>query len=152
MVLAVVGQMAGKRKRGAAQEIVAERRFRCAKGYTLLTTLTASGEVPLALTVYSYMPEQLKKAGQPIDWFFLGGRRSQASRHRRHPSRAAFPRAAAAVLRVRADEPKDTREPRFRRDQAMRSGIRPGMSLDLIDPGESSIVTRSGTACTTRSS
>ena len=37
-------------------------------GHPLLTTLVASGEVPLALTVYQYSPEQLKKKGAPIDW------------------------------------------------------------------------------------
>jgi iron(III) transport system substrate-binding protein len=30
-----------------------------------------SGEVPMALTVYNYMPEQAKKKGAPIDWFAL---------------------------------------------------------------------------------
>ena len=41
------------------------------RGHSLLTNLVASGEVPLALTVYSYMPEQAKKKGAPIDWFAL---------------------------------------------------------------------------------
>jgi len=27
--------------------------------------------MPLALTVYNYMPEQAKKKGAPIDWFAL---------------------------------------------------------------------------------
>jgi iron(III) transport system substrate-binding protein len=40
-------------------------------GHTLLTNLVVSGEVPLALTVYNYMPEQAKKKGAPIDWFAL---------------------------------------------------------------------------------
>ena len=40
-------------------------------GHPLLTTLTASGEVPLALTVYQYSPDQLKKKGAPIDWFAI---------------------------------------------------------------------------------
>jgi iron(III) transport system substrate-binding protein len=40
-------------------------------GHTLLTNLVTSGEVPLALTVYNYMPEQAKKRGAPIDWFAL---------------------------------------------------------------------------------
>ena len=37
----------------------------------MLTNLVASGEVPLALTVYSYMAEALKKRSAPIDWFIL---------------------------------------------------------------------------------
>ncbi len=40
-------------------------------GHTLLTNLVISGEVPLALTVYNYMPEQAKKKGAPIDWIAL---------------------------------------------------------------------------------
>jgi iron(III) transport system substrate-binding protein len=40
-------------------------------GHTLLNNLVISGEVPLALTVYNYMPEQAKKKGAPIDWFAI---------------------------------------------------------------------------------
>ena len=42
------------------------------KGHTLLTQLVASGEVPLALTVYNYKAGQLKNKGAPIDWFVIG--------------------------------------------------------------------------------
>jgi iron(III) transport system substrate-binding protein len=31
----------------------------------------ASGEVPLALTVYNYKAEQMKNKGAPIDWFTI---------------------------------------------------------------------------------
>ncbi len=41
------------------------------KGHTLLTNLTVSGEVPLALTTYQYKSEQLKADGAPINWFAL---------------------------------------------------------------------------------
>ncbi len=40
-------------------------------GHTLLANLVAAGEVPLALTVYHYTPEQLKQKGAPIDWFAI---------------------------------------------------------------------------------
>ncbi|MBI3050593.1 MAG: extracellular solute-binding protein [Acidobacteria bacterium] len=40
-------------------------------GHTLLNNMVISGEVPLALTVYNYMPEQAKKKGAPIDWFAI---------------------------------------------------------------------------------
>jgi iron(III) transport system substrate-binding protein len=33
--------------------------------------MVISGEVPLALTVYNYMPEQAKRKGAPIDWFAI---------------------------------------------------------------------------------
>lgn len=41
------------------------------KGHTLLTNLTVSGEVPLALTTYQYKSEQLKNDGAPLNWFAL---------------------------------------------------------------------------------
>jgi len=41
------------------------------KGHTLLAKLVASGEVPLALDVYSYKPPQLKRKGEPIDYFTI---------------------------------------------------------------------------------
>lgn len=41
------------------------------KGHTLLANLVASGEIPLALTVYQYRVEQLKQKGAPIDWFVI---------------------------------------------------------------------------------
>lgn len=40
-------------------------------GHPLLTSLTVSGEVPLALTVYQYSVEQAKKKGSAIDWFAI---------------------------------------------------------------------------------
>ena len=42
------------------------------KGHTLLTQLVVSGEIALALTVYNYKAEQLKRKGAPIDWFTIG--------------------------------------------------------------------------------
>jgi len=41
------------------------------KGHSLLNNLVAAGEVPLALTVYNYMPAQAKEQGAPVDWFVL---------------------------------------------------------------------------------
>lgn len=42
------------------------------KGHTLLTNLTASGEVPLALTTYLYKVDQMNKDGAPIKVLQLG--------------------------------------------------------------------------------
>ena len=39
------------------------------KGHTLLAGLVASGEIPLALTLYNHNAERMKKKGAPIDWF-----------------------------------------------------------------------------------
>ena len=41
------------------------------KGHTLLANLVPTGEVPLALTAYSYRLEQLKKEGAPVEIAFL---------------------------------------------------------------------------------
>ncbi|MDB5880316.1 MAG: putative transporter substrate-binding protein [Ramlibacter sp.] len=53
------------------QDLVARNGIAPHKGHTLLTNMVVSGEVPLALTVYNYMPEQAKRKGAPIDWFAL---------------------------------------------------------------------------------
>jgi iron(III) transport system substrate-binding protein len=53
------------------KEIAAKNAVTVRKGHTLLANLVASGEVPLALTLYNYKVEQMKNAGAPIDWFAL---------------------------------------------------------------------------------
>lgn len=52
-------------------DLVATNGLSPRKGHTLLNNMVVSGEVPMALTVYNYMPEQAKKKGAPIDWFVL---------------------------------------------------------------------------------
>jgi iron(III) transport system substrate-binding protein len=53
------------------RNLVAKNGLSVRKGHTLLNNLVAAGEVPLALTVYNYMPVQAKEQGAPIDWFVL---------------------------------------------------------------------------------
>jgi iron(III) transport system substrate-binding protein len=53
------------------REIARKNAVSVRKGHTLLSNLVASGEVPLALTVYNYKIEQMKNSGAPIDWFAL---------------------------------------------------------------------------------
>jgi iron(III) transport system substrate-binding protein len=53
------------------RDIAASNGFSVRKGHTLLANLVAAGEVPLALTVFNYTAEQLKRKGAPIDWFGL---------------------------------------------------------------------------------
>ncbi|MGA8516269.1 MAG: extracellular solute-binding protein [Burkholderiaceae bacterium] len=65
------------------------------KGHTNLTSMVAAGEVPLALTVYNYMPEQLKKKGAPIDSIVLQPSVARANgvgvmRHAQRPAAAAL--------------------------------------------------------------
>jgi iron(III) transport system substrate-binding protein len=52
-------------------DLVAKNGISPRTGHTLLTNMVVSGEVPLALTVYNYMPEQAKKKGAPVEWFAL---------------------------------------------------------------------------------
>jgi iron(III) transport system substrate-binding protein len=53
------------------RDLVARNGISPRTGHTLLNNMVIAGEVPLALTVYNYMPEQAKKKGAPIDWFAL---------------------------------------------------------------------------------
>ena len=91
------------------------------KGHTLLTQLVVSGEVPLALTVYNYKAEQLKKQGAPIDWFVLGNAIARpngiaVARKAPHPHAAVLfydfelspeGQQIIANLRVRSDQQED---------------------------------------------
>jgi iron(III) transport system substrate-binding protein len=47
--------------------LVAKNQPSVRKGHSLLTMMVSSGEVPLALTVYSWNPEALKKKGAPVE-------------------------------------------------------------------------------------
>ncbi|MDB5762108.1 MAG: fbpA 3 [Herminiimonas sp.] len=52
-------------------DIVASNGISVRKGHSLLTSLVASGEVPLALSVYSWNPEQLKQKGAPVEGLLI---------------------------------------------------------------------------------
>jgi iron(III) transport system substrate-binding protein len=68
----VVQQLGGEQK-GIAffRKLVETNGVSVRKGHTLLNNMVVSGEVPLALTVYNYMPQQAKAKGAPIDWFAI---------------------------------------------------------------------------------
>lgn len=53
------------------RDVVAKNGISVRKGHTLLTNLVASGEIPLAMTVYNYKAEQLKQKGAPMEWFAI---------------------------------------------------------------------------------
>jgi iron(III) transport system substrate-binding protein len=67
----VVDVMGGEKGLQFFRDLVARNGMSVRLGHTLLTNMVVSSEVPLALTVYNYMPEQQKKKGAPIDWFAL---------------------------------------------------------------------------------
>jgi iron(III) transport system substrate-binding protein len=68
----VFGEIGEERGMKLFRQMVVSNGISTRKGHTLLTQLVASGEVPLALTVYNYKAEQLRREGAPIDWFTIG--------------------------------------------------------------------------------
>jgi len=67
-LLTALGEAEGLR---LFREVVATNGVSVRRGHTLLTNLVAAGEVPLALTVYNFTAEQLKRQGAPLDWFVM---------------------------------------------------------------------------------
>src|SRR5262249_37920507 len=63
---AVVGKLGEDAGLKLFRDIVRTNGVSVRSGHTLLANMVAAGEVPLALTVYSYKPEQLARAGAPI--------------------------------------------------------------------------------------
>ncbi len=53
------------------QDIVARNKWSVRSGHSLLANMVASGEVPLSLATYSYMIDQAKQKGAPVDWFAI---------------------------------------------------------------------------------
>jgi len=54
------------------KEIVARNGVTVRHGHGQLAELVASGDIPLAITVYTAKVEALKRKGAPIDWFVIG--------------------------------------------------------------------------------
>jgi iron(III) transport system substrate-binding protein len=53
------------------RELVATNGLSVRRGNALLTNLVVAGEVPFALTLYSYLPDQARRAGAPVEWIAL---------------------------------------------------------------------------------
>jgi len=75
------------------RDLVATNGLSVRQGHTLLNNLVISGEVPLALNIYNYMPEQAKKKGAPIDWSAIEPAIARSNgvgvaRHAPHPNAA----------------------------------------------------------------
>ena len=67
----VAGSMGEEKGMALFREIARINGMSVRTGHTLLNNMVVAGEVPLALTVYNYMPESAKQKGAPIDWFAL---------------------------------------------------------------------------------
>jgi iron(III) transport system substrate-binding protein len=53
------------------RDIVTRNKWSVRTGHSLLANMVVSGEVPVGLTTYSYMIDQAKAKGAPVDWFAL---------------------------------------------------------------------------------
>lgn len=70
--LSVVGYMGEAKGLKLFHDIVATNGISVRKGHTLLANFVGSGEVPLALTAYSYRVEQMKTVeGAPVEILYL---------------------------------------------------------------------------------
>jgi iron(III) transport system substrate-binding protein len=70
--LSVVGFMGEQKGLRLFHDIVATNGMSIRKGHTLLANFVGSGEVPLALTAYSYRVEQMKNVeGAPVELLYL---------------------------------------------------------------------------------
>jgi len=67
----VVSELGEEKGLRLFRDIAQKNGFSARIGNTLLAKLVAMGEVPLALTVYNYKAEQLKKEGADLDWFVI---------------------------------------------------------------------------------
>lgn len=68
---ALVTKMGEERGLALFKDVVGTNGFSLRKGHTLLSNLVSAGEIPLALTVYSYKPEQQKRDGAPVEPLYL---------------------------------------------------------------------------------
>jgi iron(III) transport system substrate-binding protein len=124
-------------------DIVSTNGISVRKGHTLLANLVATGEIPLALTVYNYKPPQLKAKGGAIDWFVLSPAIAQL-----HavavPAKASHPFAAAllfdffisegqALLAARSFVPANARVPSPFGNMPIKF-IDPAEAIDKQDP------------------
>lgn len=105
------------------------------KGHTALADLVVSGDVPLALTVYNFTAEQMKRSGAPLDWFLIPPTVARANglalaKHAQHPNAAMLyydfilGEEGQRMLLERGFQPASRR----------RTGPLPVDSLRVVDP------------------
>ena len=106
------------------------------KGHTLLANMVAAGEVPLALTVFSYKSEQLQRSGAPIRTFYLPpvialATSISVARCAPHPH-AALLLYDFMIGRHRRSWPSATSFPPIQRSRPMPQGT----TLTFMDPSQ----------------
>ncbi len=80
---------------GLFRDIVAKNGISVRKGHSLLASLSASGEAPMAFGIYQYRYAQMKAEGAPVDYVYLApvmahGVGAGLSRKAAHPYAAAL--------------------------------------------------------------
>jgi len=68
---ALLGKMGEEKGAALFRDIVRTNGVSTRTGHTLIANMVAAGEVPLAMTVYSYKPEQLARIGAPVRPLYL---------------------------------------------------------------------------------
>ena len=132
MVVSGLGEAEGLR---LFREIVAANGVSVRRGHTLLTQLVASGEVALALTVYNFTAEQLKRKGAPLDWFVIPPAIARANgvalaRHAPHPHAAL----AYYDFMIGEEAQRILAERGFVPARRSMQGALGGAALRLVDP------------------
>jgi len=96
----LVREMGGEEGLRFFRDLVATNGLTVRNGNALLNNLVVAGEIPLALTLYSYLPEQSRRSGAPVGWIALAPTVAYTGRNRRHETRTA-PERGSALLRLR---------------------------------------------------
>jgi len=68
---ALLGKLGEEKGVALFRNIVRTNSISTRTGHTLLANMVGAGEVPLAITVYSYKPEQLARLGAPVRALYL---------------------------------------------------------------------------------
>ena len=115
--------------------IMANNGMSARKGHSVLANLVASGEVPMGITVYSWIPEQLKKKGAPIENWVIQPLLAQPSTlaiARRAPSPAS---ALLFYDFMLGEGQKVLAENNFVPSSKLLPGPLAGVPVKLIEPG-----------------
>jgi iron(III) transport system substrate-binding protein len=131
---AIVTQMGEEKGLQLFRDIVSTNGISVRKGHTLLTNLVASGEVPLAFTVYSYKADQLKGNGAPIDSFVIPPSFARPNGSG-VPKNAPHPHAAILFFDFMMRDAQELLASRdFTPTNQKVKPLPPGMQIEFIDP------------------
>ncbi len=133
---AVVSKLGEEQGLRIFREIVAGPGISIRRGHTLLSNLVASGEVPLALTIYDYRGEQLRSSGAPVDYYYIQptpARVNGVAMHRAAPR----PHAAALFYDFMLSDAQDILAQRgFSPTNVKRKPLPAGLDINIINSAQ----------------